>query len=102
MLVISQKTEATEKFMKKVDKERDEREKLLRENANIRRDLRNMGKDRGKLERGGDKGKIGRFNKDYVGKLSRLSIIRQRHNPEGESRENIKKTVKTWKEKLGF
>ena len=89
--------------MHQVGHEVETRDKHEREDANLRRDLRRMSRDRGHLERSGNEQRIGKFNKDYVGKIARLSLLCQKHNVGGGgSREEIKSMMKTWKGKLGF
>ena len=98
MLVLNQKLNQTEKFLRKIDQEREEHERVMRSEAQIKRRLRQMSRDRGSLERGGKTERIGRFNKEYVSSLAQLSRSRQTHND--TPRELIANEVKEWKTRI--
>jgi hypothetical protein len=87
----------SEKFLRKIDENKEEHESVMREEAQIKRRLREMSRDRGSIERGEKTGRIGRFNKEYVSGLARLSRLRQTHND--TPRELIAEEVKKWKER---
>ena len=98
MLVINEKLKNTERFLANVNREKEKHERIMREEANIKRDLRHMSRERGKVERTGQKSKIGRFNVKFVSHLGRLGILRQTHADVPQ--EEIKSVVRKWKEEL--
>ena len=83
--------------MNKLNAETEEFRKKKMEDSSLSHQLRRMNREADSVRRSGDKRKISAFNRKYVAKISRLSVIRQTTGT--MDREDAVREVKKWKEK---
>lgn len=77
MLIVNEKTKRVNAFMDKVENERQERHKRAQEDAKLAGELRQMSREGDSVNRTNRIRNVRDFNTKFIGKLARLSKIRQ-------------------------
>jgi hypothetical protein len=77
MLIETEEKKDFDRAVRKVEREREEVERSQRRDASLVGEIQRDSRQSKSVERSGKESRIGRFNREYVGKVSELSRLRQ-------------------------